>query len=309
MCIRDRFILKIRDAVVTAAAALIQPAAFFIRNSLVAGRVSESRGLTFAAFTREYWEIIGTEISTWFKWKAFFNLPHQRMNAMLVSLGAILLFIVLWSILRKGFSDDQRTDSIIIILMLYVPVYLLVIVLNTIIFTPEQTSFGLSRYMLPLLLILLILLGKVLSSFWKQPMLFQKVLILFVVLVGISLYFQDAVDYIQDPPTLFRHYTDRKAECGSEVEAIVQALPEVSFYTNSCEYFFFLTGVRCRHLPLDREAYLPGGEVYQAVENGDIIAYNREFGTTPPGIHKLINNLDLLESACHLEFFWLSESN
>lgn len=306
---QQKIMLRIRDAVVAAIAALIQPAAFFIRNSLVAGRLSESRGLTVASFSREYWEIIGAEISTWFKWKAFFNLPHQRMNAMLISLGVILLFIILWLISKKASTDAQRTDSIIIILLLFIPVYLLVIILNTILFTPEQTSFGLSRYMLPLLLILLILLGKVLSSFWKQPMLFQKVMILFVVLVGISLYYQDAVDYLEDPPTLFRHYTDRKAECGSEVEAIVQAHPEVSFYTNSCEYFYYLTGVWCRHLPLYRQAYIMGGEVYQAVENGDIIAYNPEFGTTPTGIQQLINNLDLLKSACYLEFFWLPETN
>lgn len=304
---QQKFIIKIRDAFVTAAAALIQPAAFFIRNSLVAGRVSESRGLTLASFSREYWEIIGAEISTWFKWRAFFNLPHQRMNAMLVSLGVIFLFIILWLILRKGVSDAQQTDPIIIILLVYIPVYLLVIVLNTIIFTPEQTSFGLSRYMLPLLLILLVLLGKVLSSFWKQPMLFHKVLILFVVLVGVSLYYQDAVDYLQNPPTLFRHYTDRKTECGPDVVTIVQAHPGVSYYTNSCEYFYYLTGVRCRHLPLDKQAYIPEGEVYQAVENGDIIAYNPEFGTNPPGIQQLIRNLELLESACYLDFFWLPE--
>jgi hypothetical protein len=178
-----------------------------------------------------------------------------------------------------------------------------VIVLNTIIFTPVQTSGGLSRYMIPVFLFLLIVLGKVLSTFWKQPMLFHKVMILFVLLVGISMYYQDAKDYLQDPPTLFRHYTDRKTECGAEVKEIVQENLEVSFYTNNCEYFYYLTGVRCRHLPLVEEAFKPGGEVYSAVEQGNIIVYSPGFGSSPTGIHVLLDNIEFMGSACYFEFY------
>ena len=294
---------KIRDAAVLSLTALIQPAAFFLRNRALGESVSESRGFFFTSFNKAYWDIIGTEISTWFKWKTFFNSPIQRMNATLISLSLILILSIIWILFRKRLSDKHHTDPIIELLLMFIPVYISVIVLNTIIFTPVQTPYGLSRYMIPIFLILLIILGKILSTLWKQPLLIQKVIILFLVLVGISLYFEDAKYFVQNPPVLFRNYTDRKTECGEEVEEIVQENSDVSFYTNNCEYFYYLTGVRCRHLPLVEEAFKPGGEVYKAVEEGDFIAYSTSFGSSPSGINILLDNIEFMGSACYFEFY------
>lgn len=304
----DKFSRRLRDAALLAVTALIQPAAFFIRNSLVAGRISESRGLTVASFPHEYWEIIGAEVSSWFKWKTYFNLPHQRFNALFVTLGVLLLLIIGWLVFRKQLSASEKNNSVVTLLVLSIPVYLTVVVLNTILFTPNQTESGLTRYMIPILLILLILLGKLLNVYWKQPFLFPKVIILFVVLVGLQLYVIDSSDFISDPPLAFRHYTDRKNDCGNEVIEIVEDLPDACFYTNNCEYFFFLTGQRCRHLILETEAYQPGGEVYQAVREGDIIAFTPGFGTEPPGIWSYLNNLEHIDSGCYLEFYRYSEN-
>jgi len=85
-------------------------------------------------------------------------------------------------------------------------------------------------------------------------------------------------------------------------------LPDTSYYTNSCEYFFFLTGKQCRHLILDESAYEPGGEVYQAVREGSLIAFTPGFGTTPPGIQNYLHDLELIDVECFYEFYRISEA-
>ncbi|MDY6872428.1 MAG: hypothetical protein SVR81_00460 [Chloroflexota bacterium] len=298
-----RFGRRLRDAVLLAVAALIQPAAFFIRNSLVAGRVSESRGLTMATFKADYWETIGREMTSWFKWKTYFNLEYQRFNALFVTLGVILLLVLFWLIFRKKLATARGYDPIITLLFISIPVYLAVIVLNTVLFTPIQTVSGLNRYMIPVMMILWILLGKVLSAYWQLRLLFPKLMILFFLLVGISLYYPDAIDTIESPADYALHYTDRKTECGAELNALMAELPDTHFLTNNCEYFFFMTGKLCQHLSLDANAYLEDGVVTQALREGGIIAYTWGFGSNPPGISDYLTELNPLGEACFLNFY------
>jgi hypothetical protein len=300
---KNKFGRRLRDAVLLAVAALIQPAAFFIRNSLVAGRVSESRGLTLATFKADYWETIGREMTTWFKLKTYFNLEHQRFNALFVALGVILLLIVFWLIFRKKISPPRDHDAVITLLFISIPVYLAVIVLNTVLFTPNQTVPGLTRYMIPVMLILWIILGKILSAYWQPHLLFPKLMILFLLLVGISLYYPDTMDAIESPSDYALQYTDRKLECGAELDVLMAGLPDTHFLTNNCEYFFFMTGVPCQHLSLEADAYLDDGAVTEALQKGSIIAYTQGFGTQPPGIRAYLGKLDPLGEACFLNFY------
>ncbi len=306
---KSRFITRLRDSVILAFVALAQPAAFFIRNSLTAGRVSESRGFTIAIFKQAYWDIIGQEVAGWFKWKSFFNFEYQQFNALFASLGVILLLMIGWIIFKKKLSKISAMDPTIILLIISIPAYIAVIVLNTILFTPDQTVSGLSRYMIPLLLILVIVLGKLFSDYWQKPYLFQKLVILFILIAGLQLYIPDEVAFIEKPSLNFRNYTDWKNECGTELDQIVNDLPQVSFLTNNCEYFYFMTGKTCRHLSLDEAAYQPGGEVYQAVQEGNIIAFTPGFGTEPPGIETFLSTLDDLGYSCYLEFYQLQNSD
>jgi Ca2+/Na+ antiporter len=206
-------------------------------------------------------------------------------------------------------SKIPNWDPTIISLIISIPAYIAVIVLNTILFTPVQTEPGLSRYMIPVLLILFIVLGKLLSDYARIPYVFNKVMILFVLLVGLRLYFTDTVDFIKEPPLSFRNYTDRKNECGEDLNQFISKLPQVSFLTNNCEYFYFMTGKPCQHLRLYESAYQPGGENYQSVHNGNIIAYAQGFGTEPPGIDAYLANLDDLGYACYMEFYQLPANN
>ncbi len=302
---------RLRDATLLCVLALLQPMAFFIRNSLVADRVSESRGLTLASFTRDYWEIIGNEIIDWFKWNNYFNLSHQQFNAMFASLAVIFLLTLGWIIFRKRLTD-KHADPMIVLLLSSIPIYILLIILNTILLTPTQTESGLTRYMLPILLILFILLGKVLNVYWEQPILFTKLIIIFIVLIGAQLYFTDITALLQEQPFGWRQYTDRKNLCGGEVTSVLNAVEttqETSFYTNNCEYFYFMTGLLCKHLPLDESAYQLNSELYQNVESGDMVVFVDEFGTNPPGIEDFLADLTSFDEACYFKFYRLSEIN
>ncbi len=264
--------------------------------------------LTVAVFKQEYWEIIGREVVGWFKWKNFFNYDYQQFNALFITLGVIVFLIAFWLIFRNKLSKVTSWDPTIIALIIAIPAYIAVIVLNTILFTPNQTEPGLSRYMIPVLLILLILLGKILSDYWQKPALFHKLMIVFVLLVSLQFYYTDTFDFIKEPPLTFRNYTDRKIECGAELDQFISQLPQVSFLTNNCEYFYFMTGKPCQHLRLYESAYQPGGENYQSLQEGNIIAYTLGFGTKPPDIDAFLANLEDLGYSCYFEFYQLPSS-
>jgi len=301
--IKTSLILRIRDAFVFSSAALITPAAFFFRNHLVTETSSASELTSLATFPEEYWRILGSEIASWFKWHVYFNLEHQRLNAMLISLGFMLVLFIIWLGFRNKLAVKSKSDPLIIVFFVSIPIYILAIILNTILLTPQQTSFGLSRYLIPIFILLVIIVSKLLSTFWEQPLLFPKIAILFLILISLQLYFIEFSDFVNDPPIHFRHYTDRKIECGTEVVTIIKNYPDVSFYSNSCEYFYFITGQQCKYLTYEDALYQPGGEIYLAVKAGDMIAYTEMFGSSPPGARSFLQDMTLSESACYIDFY------
>ena len=190
-----------------------------------------------------------------------------------------------------------------VVLFVFPPIYILAIILNTILFTPDQTVYGLSRYLIPIYIILLIFICALLSVYWKRRELFPKILILFLCLVSLQIYFEEFVDILEKQPRLYRQYTDRNHDCGDEIRAIVNSQPENSIYTNNCEYFFFTTGRQCRHLPSDGNLSQPNSEIYQAVKAGGWVAFSEEFGTNPPGIDYFLGSLERFDSACYFDFY------
>jgi hypothetical protein len=157
--------------------------------------------------------------------------------------------------------------------------------------------------MIPVMMILWIILGKALSAYWQPSALSSKLMILFVLLVGISLYYPDTIKFVESPPDYLLQYTDRKAKCGAELDDLMAKLPDTHFLTNNCEYFFFMTGKTCQHLSLEADAYLEDGAVTQALRGGSIIAYTWGFGTEPPGISTYLSELNPLGEACFFNFY------
>jgi hypothetical protein len=282
--------------------------AFFIRNSLVATQVSESRGFTVAGFKPEYWQYMGAEVTRWFKWERYYYFAYQQFNALFATLGVILLLIVFWVIFRKKLSRSTSADPIIISLMIAIPTYLALIILNTIFLTPIQTQPGLTRYMIPLAIITFIILGKVLHDFWHTSFLFPKLMILFVLLIGVNYYYQDTLANINEPVGYIRQYTDRKQECGANLEKTLATLPSDDFITNNCEYFYFMTGLPCNYISLEAEDYEPDGQIQQILQDGTILAYVPGFGSQTDELSELVGQLDSLGWSCFLEFYvWPEE--
>jgi len=309
---KGHFKRKLRDAVLFGIISFLQPAAFFIRNSLVAERISESRGLTLATFQKEYWQIIGAEVASWFKLNTYFSYLSERYQAFWIALGLILCLTLGWLLFHKKFAE-KKADPIMILILLSIPVYLLLLVLNTVLLTPGQTQYGLSRYMIPVLLLLSILLGKIFTAYWSKSFIFPKLAIVFLILAVAPFYYLDFAALLREQPPSFRQYNARQAECGDELKAIIESIKasgEPSYYTNNCEYFYYMTGIRCIHLPLEAEAYQTDGEVYHAVKSGDVIAYAINFGTNPSGIRPFLEELDRFDTGCYLEFYrWPSQGD
>jgi hypothetical protein len=300
---KQRFGKRVRDVFIFGFTSILAPGAFLIRNRLVTPSSPPSEAGPLVPFSSEYWNILGSEIASWFKWQTFFNLEHQRFNALFASLGFILILFILWLIFQKDLPTEKHPRTIMVVLFVFPPIYILAIILNTILFTPDQTVYGLSRYLIPIYIILLIFICALLSVYWKRRELFPKILILFLCLVSLQIYFEEFVDVLEKQPRLYRQYTDRNHDCGDEIRAIVNSQPENSIYTNNCEYFFFTTGRQCRHLPSDGNLSQPNSEIYQAVKAGDWVAFSEEFGTNPPGIDYFLGSLERFDSACYFDFY------
>ena len=304
---KTEFRKRLSNAFLLGFSALLPVAAFFIRNKLVATQVSESRGFTIAKFTREYWEILGKELISWFKWKEYFNQSYQRFNALFITLGIIFLLILFWLIFRKKLSKTAELDPIIIVLLISIPAYLALIVLNTIFLTPQQTIPGLSRYMLPYVIILFIALGKILHDYWQASPFLARIALLFVLVQAFSFYMQDTIDFVEKPNDFLLQYTNLKNDCGTDMETFLQTLPDAEFTTNNCEYFYFVTGIPCNYLSMEDTDYLPDGTVNQILQSGTILAYAPGFGNQSESLTNLIPTLQPVDTVCHLEFYIWAE--
>ncbi|MEA3327736.1 MAG: hypothetical protein U9R53_10620 [Chloroflexota bacterium] len=300
---KSKFKIRVRDTFLMGVAAFIPFAAFFIRNQIVTKNSPGSQTVALGTFPKEYWETIGQEISSWFKWQNYFNYQYERYNALFVSLGVVLLLVVLWLVFKKRLSVKNRTDPVVIFVLISIPVYMAAIILNTVFLTADPTVSGLIRYMIPILLLLMILISKLFSTCWRQPLLSHKLVIMFIIMTSLQIYITDATKIIREQPLLYRNYTDRKNQCGDEIAPIINENPEVSIFTNNCEYFYFMTGQRCRILAMDENAYRSDGEIYQAVKNGAIVTMSEGFGSNPPGVQDFLRKLDRFDSGCYLNFY------
>jgi hypothetical protein len=294
---------RLLDAVILGCITLVAPVIFFIRNKLVTETSPVTKGVRLVPFTQENWEVIGEELSSWFKWQAYFNDDYQKFNAVFISLGVILVLFIVWFIFRKTLKVKDKSDSFVIMVFFSILIYFSSIILNSMTADPAPTPGGIVRYMIPLFILLIILVAKLLSVYWKKPYLTSKILILFIALVGLHLYQVDFIDLINQPPLAYRHYTFRKNMCNDEVLDILASISTTTYYTNNCEYFYFMTNQQCYPLTFDQTAYEPGGEVYQALEQGSVIANSEGFGSNPPGIQKFLNQLHNFDSACYLTFY------
>lgn len=297
--IKQRFL----NAAILGCISLIAPVIFFIRNKLVSETIPGATRMRLVPFTQENWEGIGAELSNWFKCQAYFNYDFQKFNAVFISLGVILVLFIVWFIFRKTLKVKDKSDSIVIMVFLSILIYFTSIILNSMTADPPPTPGGIVRYMIPLFILLIVLTAKLLSVYWKNPFLSSKILILFIVLVGLHRYHVDFIDLINQPPLTYHHYTYRKNMCNDEVFDILASTSTTSYYTNNCEYFYFMTNQQCYPLTFDQTAYEPGGDVYQALEQGSVIAISEGFGSNPPEIIKFLNELHSFDSACYLTFY------
>jgi hypothetical protein len=292
------------NAVLMGVIGLLPTILFFLRNSIMGESISESRGFTLAPFKTTYWEILGKEAAGWFKWQGFFNQPHQIFNALFVSLGAILVGFILWQSLSAKRKGLKKPGQLTYLILIFMGAYLLMIIANVIFMTPIQTDYGLRRYMLPVFLVFILFTTILLvRGIWHRDWLSLKVLIVFTIAVLGLRYVQDAQKIVTQTPPGFREYTDKRLDCEAEINVFEKLPEDHNIYSNNCEYFFFISGRQCLFLSMDVEDYQPGGEIYEDVMQGDWIAYITSSGYEPPGINALLNDLDLVDSGCYLDFY------
>lgn len=283
---------------------------FLYRNSKVADTISESRGLNFAVFQPEYWQIILREAASWFKLSFFFYEKEAlQITIFLILFGLVIGFYIFFKAKesKKGRPGQFTINDLMV---LFIIVYVIMIVLNVVIFTPQQTISGLTRYTIPLFPILLFVIIMLISGeVWPKKALLPKILIMAMVLILFRVYWAEDITFLKHQPTHFRAYTDIILDCKEDLGRVTN-LPENSeIYSNNCEFIYYATGMQCHHLLFDPEAYQEDGEIYDAIQQGNILAWMLDYGSTPPGVEDLVIKLDNYDYGCMINFYeWPAEA-
>jgi len=278
--------------------------AFFYRNSIVGESISESRGFNINPFKMDYWKIMGDEIASWLHLRFFIDHNAIIYAILLLLVGAMAAIYLIHKIRERRSEEQLKTTPLNDLLVMTIGLYIVMIVLNVVIFTPEQTISGLSRYTLSLFPILVIWTASMLTNeVWRWKFILPKAIIIVSVAVLFVFYVMDAAQFVQSPPIRMRGYTDIVSDCEDKLD-LFDGLPEnADIYTNNCEFVHFASGLRCYHLPQTPESFEPGGEVYEDVANGDIILYMQDYGFDPPGIDVLLDDLTIFRSGCLINFY------
>ncbi len=65
-----------------------------------------------------------------------------------------------------------------------------------------------------------------------------------------------------------------------------ESLPDgAEIYSNNCDFVYYASGISCNHLPLGYESYQEGSELFQTIEEGNIVAIMNEYGSTPSNVN------------------------
>jgi len=274
---------------------------FLYRNSQVSDTLSESRGLNFATFKGEYWKTILTELASWLKLQHLFE-----EEAGLFSIFLVFTVFILGAYCFIRFKNNiANTNAIpfLDILVIFIILYILMIILNVVIFTPDQTVSGLSRYTIPLYPAGLILTAFLFSKvFWRKSGYLPKILIFVFLVVLLRLYNYDYVAFNQKQPMRFRAYTDVKVECEDNLDIFETITDGNEIYSNNCDFIFFASGQSCHHLPLEPEAYQENSPLVNEIKSGGIVAIMNDYGSDPP-IKDLLEQMAFIDFECMISFY------
>lgn len=283
---------------------IIPTLAFFYRNSKVGESISESRGLNFAVFQREYWQILFGNIASWFKLETIFLQENTTFFVLGIITLSIIAFYIYRRLSKKDDLKDQSNFHFLDLLCVFIALYFVMIILNVVIFTPGQTVSGLSRYTLPLYPVFMIFAAIVLSRFvWTKKIypINLSIIILAAVLLHLSII--DYLDFNRNIPTRFRAYTDIITQCEENLD-VFDKLPEnAEIYSNNCDFVFYASGISCNHLPLGYESYYLGSELFNTIKDGNIVAVMDTYGSTPVNLNVLLENLESIDHQCMITFY------
>lgn len=274
---------------------------FLYRNSQVSDTLSESRGLNLAPFKGEYWKTLLTETAGWLKLSHFFN--KETVSIIVFLVFTALVFGIFFFFRSKNNAENTDAIPFLDLLVIFILLYILMIILNVVIFTPDQTVSGLSRYTIPLYPA-----GIILSTFlfsrvlWQKRCYLPRILIFILLIVLLRLYVFDFYAFNQKQPVHFRAYTDVKTECEENLGIFETITDGNDIYSNNCDFIFYASGQACRHLPLDPEAYQENSPLIQEIKNGGIVAVMNAYGSNPP-IKNLLEQMEFIDFECMISFY------
>ena len=237
---------RIADLGVFLAIGLAPPFAWFIRNLLLLG------SMTNRTFTYHPPSVDAVRAGSWTMW--FWTVPSKIFTRIedrisLLTFATIVLFLAVFLILVLGWSRWRREAAVerrssdplalLVLLSLHFLVYSLLILANLLFYDASTPLDG--RILSPLFLVLLALLGVGLSAMWNFGQALPRMAVIVMCVLFPLASVDDVIDVVRSAHAHGLGFSGRAWQ-ESEIMAAVRQLPDVTIYTNEPDAVYFLSG-------------------------------------------------------------------
>ncbi len=285
-----------------------------LRNSMVASSMT-ARQTLFHPISRNLIVAFFDETSSWF----VPNDLHFSWRQRLVTFGVFILIcgaLFLWEIYRQRLDrNDFHARSIWfqIILVLFIVLYLIIVVANTLYLDASTTELGIRRYLVPVFMcgLLWVILVLYHSGWVRFPHMIPRILLTTVALGLLGLYAYRATSFVMEPGYVFG-YTDFKNAVPEAVAALKAIDPDRPIVANDLELVYFLAGrppyatsYRFDHFTqqANPEFETEMREIEALIQQGAILVIVEELEDTPPELENLISSLVPWQTFSRITFY------
>jgi 4-amino-4-deoxy-L-arabinose transferase-like glycosyltransferase len=226
------------------------------RNSLVSNSLV-NRQIVFHFMSREL--VLGfiSEAVSWFA-PRILNLPRFLDAALFLIFAVVipLLFIITevkHGVLRKG-SPWQGFNILPFLILLFIPTYVILLVLNTTLLDASTSLTATHRYLLPVFAMMVIMLTCMVFRLVENKSRGVKITSLVIAVLFFGFFLSELLSFLRGP-VKDMGYTDIKRSWTNVVGALNQIDSSHLFISDNVELFYFLAGRPAYAFPISYDNY------------------------------------------------------
>ena len=241
---------RIIDICLLGLTAALPVMAWLMRNAAISGTLT-NRGLSYFPLSNELITAFLGTVNAWF-FPLRLGLPTPFRAILSAALVVIIVGLFLWfeglRTQRMTWTNKGALGLLTWALLLYIPAYILVLLVNSMFLDASTSASGAARYLAPIFVASVILLTSMLARVMSEDWTKSRVVRLLLTVIGIVIlgsYGVRAVNFVRNPGPVFR-YTDSKRAMSDVIDALEMLDRSQMIISNDIELVYVL---------VDRPAY------------------------------------------------------